>query len=58
MTFPQCRHLSLTEMNRIRGVGDVCACAQELRSCVKVEVGVLGSLSIIVPTVSVTVKRH
>ena len=30
----------------------------ELRSCVKVEVAVLGSPSLIVPTVSVDVKQH
>ena len=33
------------------------ACS-ELRSCVKVEVTVLGSLSLTVPMVSVDVKRH
>ena len=30
----------------------------ELKSCVKVEVAVLGPLSLIVPTVSVDVKQH
>ena len=32
--------------------------SSELRSCVKVEVDVLGSPSLIVPTVSVDVKQH
>ena len=31
---------------------------EEFRSCVKVEMAVLGSLSLIVPTVSVDVKQH
>ena len=43
---------------------DVCVCAcvfllnSELRSCVKVQVAVLGSLSLIVRTVSVNIKQH
>ena len=42
---------------------DVCVCAcvfllnSELRSCVKVQVAVLGSLSLIVRTVSVKIKQ-
>ena len=39
--------------NRPGGTGNA-----ELRGCVKVEVAVLGSQSLIVPTVSVGVKQH
>ena len=37
----------------------VCMCGQsEFRSCVKVEVAILGSLSLIVLMVSVDIKQH
>ena len=44
------RKATLDELSRAR--------ARELRSCVKVEVAVLGSPSLVVRTVCVDVKQH
>ena len=40
------------------GCKSILKCISELKSCVKVKVDVLGSISLIVLTVSVDIKQH